>query len=198
MDEGGGSTIVMADPQRMIREITESDIRCAFLPLMAEVEAGSWFDRTNAVHFDWLQQRISRRVGSGGQFYALYSPGQRPVGFYCLLIEVHPVFPGHAEILDIGIFEECRRQGHGKRLVEDAARRAAAAGACCIYVSTYAGDSEAIAFYTRVGFRSVTELPGLNGPDDRGQMLMMMELGQPSPAAHPEGHAGAPSGSAEA
>jgi ribosomal protein S18 acetylase RimI-like enzyme len=170
----------------MIREITESDVRRDFLSLMAEVEAGSWFDRTNASHSEWLCQRISQRIGGGGQFYALYSPDNTPLGLYCVLIEVHPIFPGHAEILDIGIFQNYRRQGHGRRLVEDAARRAAAAGACCLYVSTYAGDMGAVAFYSRMGFRSVAELPGLNGPDDRGQMLMVKELGQQSPAAHPE------------
>ena len=167
----------------MIQSITEDDIRRDFLPLMSEVEAGSWFDMANTAHVEWLRQRVSRRIGRGGQFYALYSPDQLPLGLYCLLIENHPVFPGHAEILDVGILKEHRRQGHGKRLVEDATRRAAAAGTCCIYVSTYAGDTDAIAFYTHAGFRQVAELPGLNGPVDRGQVFMMKELGQ---QLHPE------------
>ena len=167
----------------MIRPIAEDDIRRDFLPLMAEVEAGSWFDMANTVHSDWLQRRISRRIGCGGQFYALYSPDEEPLGLCCLLIQDHPRFPGHAEILDMGVLQEHRRQGYGKRLVEDAATRAAVAGACCIYVSTYAGDPDAIAFYAHVGFKAVAEHPGLNGPDDRGQVFMMKELGQQS---HPE------------
>jgi hypothetical protein len=39
---------------------------------------------------------------SGGQFYALYSADEAPLGLCCLLIEDHPTFPGHAEILDMG------------------------------------------------------------------------------------------------
>jgi len=164
----------------MIRQIREDDIYRGFLPLMAEVEAGSWFDMANPVYVEWLRQRISRRIGRGGKFYAMYSDDGLPLGIYCLLIEDHPVFPGHAEILGIGIFEGHRRQGLGSRLLEDAAQRSDAADACCIYVSTYAGDADAIAFYTQAGFTWVAELPRLNGPLDRGQVFMMKGLGQQS------------------
>jgi len=166
----------------MIRTLTEDDVQRDFLPLMAEVEAGSWFNMGNTIHSNWLKRRISRRIGCGGQFYALYSIDEEPLGLSCLLVEDHPRFPGHAELLDLGVLEEHRRRGYGKLLVEDAARRAATAGACCIYVSTYAGDSNAIAFYMQCGFKTVAEHPGLNGPDDRGQVYMMKELGQQSPA----------------
>ena len=162
----------------MIRPITEVDVLRDFLPLMAEVEAGSWFDMSNSGHDEWLRRCVSRRIGRGGQFYALYCPEDCPLGLCCLLIEDHPSFPGHAEILDMGVVEAHRRQGHGTHLVEDATRRATAAGVCCIYVSTYAGDSDAVAFYTRVGFNRVAELPGLNGPVDRGQVFMIKQLGQ--------------------
>ena len=162
----------------MIRQITDDVIRRDFISLMAEVEAGSWFDMANTVHSAWLQRRVSRRIGSGGNFYALYSPEGSPLGLSCLLIEGHPIVPGHSEILDMGVVEGHRRQGYGTQLVEDAVHRAAAAGACCIYVSTYAGDANAVAFYTHTGFRIVAEHPGLNGPDDRGQVYMMKELGQ--------------------
>lgn len=163
----------------MIRPITGVDVLRDFLPLLVEVEAGSWFDLANSDHQKWLRRRVSRRIGCGGQFYALYSPDDCPLGLSCLLVEDHPAFPGHAEILDMGVVEGHRRQGHGTQLVEDAIRRAAAAGACCVYVSTYAGDSEAVAFYTRVGFCRVAELPRLNGPVDRGQVYMIKELEQP-------------------
>ena len=166
----------------MIRPITEDEICEDFLPLMAEVEAGSWFDMASTVHSDLLLRRISRRIGCGGQFYALYSPGEEPLGLCCLLIEEHPRFPGYAEIFDVGVLKEHRRQGNGTLLIEDAVQRATEAGACCIYVSTYAGDSDAIEFYTHAGFKTVAEHPGLNGPDDRGQLFMMKEPGQQSPA----------------
>ena len=157
--------------------MSEDDVRGDFLPLMAEIEAGSWFDMNNPVHSQWLFERVSHRIGRGGQFYGLYLPDDTPLGLYCLLIETYPAFPGHAEILDIGIFQENRHNGHGRRLINDAAQRAAAGHACCLYVSTYAGDSDAITFYAQTGFESVAELPGLNGPDDRGQKIMMKKIG---------------------
>jgi ribosomal protein S18 acetylase RimI-like enzyme len=164
----------------MIREITQNDIQRDFLPLMAEVEAGSWFNTTNLSHAAWLHERVSRRIGRGGKFYALYSSDGTPMGLYCLLIEEHPVFLGYAEILDIGIFQQFRRHGHGTHLLQDAENKSRVQNMYCLYVSTYAGDDAAIAFYKEYGFCPVAELTGLNGPNDRGQLFMRKDLGQPS------------------
>ena len=84
----------------MIREPEEDQVRGELLHLMAESEAGSWFDLRDPRHLGWLQTRISRRMGSGGRFH-----------------------------------ESC-------------------------------------------GLVAVAELPGLNGPDDRGQLCLMRELGR--------------------
>jgi len=164
----------------MIKNITDDDVRSNFFPLMAEVEAGSWFDMKNHSHIAWLHRRISRRVGRGGQFYALYSLDGVPLGLYCLLIEDHIDHQGYAEILDLGVIESHRRQGHGTHLLQDAEDKCRAENMCSLYVSTYAGDDTAIAFYKEYGFSPVAELPGLNGPNDRGQLFMRKELGQPS------------------
>ena len=156
---------------------------------MAEVEAGDWFEITNPIHVAWLSRCIRRRVGRGGQFYALRLSNGMPIGLYCLAIEDHPNRPGYAELLDIGIVEAHRRQGHGSRLLQDAEARSREAGLCCIYVSMYAGDANAIAFYQHAGFGVVAEHPGLNGPDDRGQMFMRKDLGQQPTAADVTGAA---------
>ena len=155
----------------MIREIPEDEVRRDFLALMAEVEAGSWFDMKSASHTAWLLRCISRRVGRGGKFYALYSSEGLPLGLYCLLIEDHPARQGYAEILDLGVVESHRRQGIGSRLLQDAERKSKASSVYCVYLSTYAGDAGAIAFYRHSEYTRVAELPGLNGTDDEGRSL---------------------------
>ncbi len=164
----------------MIREITESEVRTDFLRLMSEIEAGSWFAMENPSHVHWLERTISRRIGRGGRFYGFFGPDRKPLGLYCLLIEDHPSHEGHAEVLDLGVVEDHRRKGYGKRLLQDAESRAMDAGVCCLYVATYAGDSAAIAFYLYCGLTPVATLPGLNGPNHKGQIFMQKELGRES------------------
>jgi ribosomal protein S18 acetylase RimI-like enzyme len=109
---------------------------------------------------------------SRGKFYALYSSEGLPLGLYCLLIEDHPARKGYAEILDLGVVESHRRQGIGSRLLQDAEHKSKAASVFCVYLSTYAGDAGAIAFYRQSGYTRVAELPGLDGADDRGQVIL--------------------------
>ncbi len=160
----------------IITELTEEEIRTDFLELMSEIEAGSWFSMQNREHVEWLQRKISRRFGCGGRFYGTHLPGKQPLGLYCLLIEDHLVHQGYAEVLDLGVVRDHRRQGHGKQLMQDAEIRARSAGVCSLYVATYAGDEDAIAFYESSGFELIAELPGLNGPDDRGQVYLLKDV----------------------
>ena len=143
---------------------------------MAEIEAGDWFDMNRPDHLHWLDRKIARRIGSGGQFYGLYLPDEQPSAIYCLLLEDHPMIAGHAEVLDLGVVKTHRRQGHGTRLLRDAEQRSRAAGMACLYIETYVGDKIAIAVYEKAGFVQVAEIPGLNGPCDRGQVTLLKKL----------------------
>jgi GNAT superfamily N-acetyltransferase len=160
----------------LITELTETVVQTDFLELMSEIEAGSWFDMQNREHVQWLQCKLARRFGSGGRFYGTRSLDNKPLGLYCLLIEDHLVHQGHAEVLDLGVVAEHRRQGLGKQLMQNAETKAKDAGVCCLYVATYAGDEAAVSFYQHCGFEPVAELPGLNGPDDRGQVYLLKKL----------------------
>jgi GNAT superfamily N-acetyltransferase len=160
----------------MIQQMSEQDVQRTCLPLMAEIEAGSWFHADDSEHVTWLRRCVSRRVGRGGVFYVLAEDDAAPLGLSCLVIDDYPVREGHAEVLDLVIVASHRRKGYGTLLIRDAVRRCREAGLCCIYVSTYAGDADAISFYQHVGFRSVAELPRLNGPTDRGQLFLRMDL----------------------
>lgn len=159
-----------------IRPIATTDIRADYFDLMSEVESGSEFDHQNPVHVEWLEHKISRRIGSGGLFFGLYTPEGDPVGFYSLLIESGLFSPGHAEVLDLGIRKPWRRQGHALSLLRDAEARAIEAGACCLHLQTFAGDEAAVSLYRKAGFKPVAEMPGLNGPDERGQLLLHKTL----------------------
>lgn len=159
-----------------IRPITETEIRSDFFGLMAEVESGSSFDHQNPDHVRWLERKITRRIGSGGRFYGLYASDGTPAGFYSLLIEGSLFAPGHAEVLDLGIVSTFRRQGHALNLLRDAEEKAVTAGACCLHLQTYASDEAAVALYRKGGFDPIAEMPGLNGPNERGQLLLHKSL----------------------
>lgn len=159
-----------------IRPISDHELRTAFFALMAEVESGSRFDHDNPTHVRWLEYKIARRVGSGGLFYGLFADDDTAVGLYSLLIEGSLFGPGHAEVLDLGILAPYRRRGHALSLLRDAEDKSLAANACCLHLQTYAGDQGAIALYRKAGFTPIAEMPGLNGPDDRGQLLLQKSL----------------------
>jgi ribosomal protein S18 acetylase RimI-like enzyme len=175
-DGGHNSTSNMGI--EMIRKISGQDVRRDFFELMAEVEAGGWFEMNCSDHVHWLERKISRRIGCGGQFYGTYLPDGQPLGMSCLVIEDHPTLAGHSEVLDLGVVKSHRRMGHGTRLLRDAESRSIAAGMSCMYLETYAGDATAIAVYEKAGFVRLCERPGANGPDDRGQMLLWKKLDQ--------------------
>ncbi|MCK5051951.1 MAG: GNAT family N-acetyltransferase [Candidatus Cloacimonetes bacterium] len=158
------------------KALKKSGVLEEFLVLMSEIEAGSWFDLKNPNHLKWLKSKISKRIGSGGIFYGFYDTDHLPIGLYCLMIEDHPTIAGHAELLDLGIIKTHRRKGYGRRLIQDAVSKSKAAGMYCLYVSTYEGDKGAIEFYRNCGFTPVATLPGLNGPNDQGQIYLQLVL----------------------
>jgi ribosomal protein S18 acetylase RimI-like enzyme len=160
----------------MIRAISELEVRSDFLGLIAEVEAGSWFEIDRPDHLHWLDRRITRRIGSGGQFYGAYLPDGQPLAIYCLLIEDHPSIAGHAEVLDLGVVKTHRRRGHATRLLRDAQLKSRAAGVSFLFIETYAGDDITITVYEKAGFVRIAEIPGLNGPTDRGQLILQKKL----------------------
>ena len=159
-----------------IRNLRHEEVRGRFFDLMAEIESGSRFDHENPLHVNWLERKIARRFGSGGRFYGLFADDDSPMGLYSLLIQDNLFAAGHAEVLDLGIVREYRRQGHALNLLRDAEQKAVAAGMCCLHLQTYAGDDAAVALYRKAGFKPIVEMPGMNGPSDRGQLLLQKNL----------------------
>jgi GNAT superfamily N-acetyltransferase len=164
----------------MIRELTQHDLTSTFFDLFAEVECGTHFHADNPRHVAWLRNRIATHIARGTRFYSLYSPSEDPFGFVGVLIEESlngaECLGPRAEILDIGVVPEHRRKGHGAELLAHAEALAKSAGAYSLYVATWAGSHEAIAFYGKNGYVPVAALPCIHGPDDVGDLYMRKTL----------------------
>ena len=157
----------------MFREISQSEFE-PFFGLMAEIECGSHYNRQDPVHVAYVQERISRRYGSGARFYGMFDGNGAPLGIAGLLIDLplHSDGWGRAELVDIGVFPQYRSQGFGSELltfVENEARMARAYG---LYLVTYALARKTIEFYLKNGYAPVAGIPGTNGPADEGDVWL--------------------------
>ncbi len=155
-----------------IKILTGDTLRGVFWELMVEIESSSTFDHSNPDHTAWLERRIARRIGAGVQFFGLFGEDGAPIGLSGLLIADHPMFAGHSELTNLGVFASHRGQGHGSALLDHAEEVSREAGVYCMYITTYAADVDVIAYYGKRGFAPVATLPDLNGPGDEGQIYM--------------------------
>jgi ribosomal-protein-alanine N-acetyltransferase len=58
-----------------------------------------------------------------------------------------------AEVLNLAVREDCRRQGEGRALVEELLRRFAKSGVSRVFLEVRESNRGAIGFYERMGFR---------------------------------------------
>jgi GNAT superfamily N-acetyltransferase len=159
-----------------IREVEEPNLG-PFFDLMGEVEAGSHFDPANEEHAAWLRERIGRHRGNSVRFYGLYGDHADPLGIIGILIEDYINIDWRlGYITDLGVIAQHRKHGFGSRLLQFAVELAKRERCYCLYVDTYAGSSDNVAFYARNGFVPVATLPDQNGPGDEGQVWMRQLL----------------------
>lgn len=160
----------------MIRNITQQEVLGIFLELIAEIEMGNHFDKSNDKHRKWLKQKVSRRFGCGATFYGYFNSDNTPIGLGSVIIDDSPLFQGTSDLLDLGVFPRFRRSGFGTKLINHAESLAKDAGMYCMYISIYAGDNAAISFYTNYGYTPVAVLPDVHGPDDEGNLYLRKRL----------------------
>jgi ribosomal-protein-alanine N-acetyltransferase len=79
--------------------------------------------------------------------FALIDPRQR--GFILIRVAAD-----EAEVLTLAVAPSARRQGLGRRLVEDGAEKAAALGAESLFLEVAADNGAAIALYAALSFKS--------------------------------------------
>lgn len=160
----------------MIREIHETEID-VFFDLMGEVERASLFDAENPDHIEWLKKKIAEYFFRGARFFAYYLDDDTPVGYAAVLID-SSLFPidQKSELLAIGAFREYRGQGYGTKLLKHAEEVSRQAGVYCMFMGTYAGAHQVIAFYGKNGFAPVATLPDVHGPKAEGILFMRKQL----------------------
>jgi ribosomal protein S18 acetylase RimI-like enzyme len=159
-----------------IREVSRSGAH-AFLDAVGEAEMGGHYNPDDENHRSWVMRCVDRYFARGARMFAAFGNGGEPLGYAAALIDDAPGFSCKAELISIGTAPAHRREGIGSRLLDHITTVCSELGLYCIITSTYAGDTGAIAFYTRNGFVPIAVLPGVHGPRDEGQIFLRKVLG---------------------
>ena len=147
-----------------------------FAELLAEIEAGDHFDKSNPEHVEWLKQKIAVRYFEGTHFYGLFLEDGTPVALAGLLINESLFGPNSSELKDIGTYKEFRRQGYASELLKYCEQVSQENNVYCMFMCTYAREYDTIAFYGKNGFVPVAHIPDVHGPDDEGNLYMRKRL----------------------
>ena len=125
-----------------------------------------------AVYAAWLNDKahalwlVETTAGKAPVGFMVVSPPQLPV----------PDTDGDLELKRIYLLSKFQGGGVGKRLVEAAVARALDAGAHRLLLGVYAGNTSAIGFYERAGFRKIGERKFRVGGRDYDDQIMAMSL----------------------
>jgi ribosomal protein S18 acetylase RimI-like enzyme len=154
----------------------EPDFVDTFFDLMAEIECGTEFDSSKQSHIDWVRNRIATHYLRGTKFFALYAEDTTPIGFAAVLVddclEGVSYLGRRSELLDIALRPAYRGKGHGSELLRHAEDYSKQQGAYCMYMSTYGGSYDVIAFYGKNGYVPVAYMPDVYGPGNDGRVCM--------------------------
>jgi GNAT superfamily N-acetyltransferase len=157
-----------------IREVLQSEISI-FYELMGEVEY-SLYNMGNKKHLEWLEKRIDRLYYSGAKFFGGFDEVGSPVGIITILIDEAPegINDGFnsCEVIEMGVIKGIRNKGYGSQLLKHAEKYAKGKSVYCMYMHTYAGDYDVIAFYGKNGFVPVGMLPDVYGPKNEGMIYL--------------------------
>jgi len=166
---------VCTRPGALVKPVLHQDIE-PYLDLLAEVEH-TGLNRNHPDHERWLRRRISSFYARGAEFFAYHDPLNS--GCYGILSVLHEPAPegiealgARAEVLQIGVSRGARRNGAGSLLLAHAESYARKRGAYCLFVMTYAGDYDVIAFYGKNGFVPAAALPDVYGPRLEGNLFL--------------------------
>lgn len=157
-----------------IREVLQNEISI-FYELMGEVEY-SLFKMGNKKHLEWLEKRIDRLYYSGAKFFGGFDETGSTVGIITILIDEAPegINDGFnsCEVIEMGVIKGIRNKGYGSQMLKHAEKYAKEKSVYCMYMHTYAGDYDVIAFYGKNGFVPVGMLPDVYGPKNEGMIYM--------------------------
>ena len=163
-----------------IREVLQDEISI-FYELMGEVEY-SLFNVGNKKHLEWLKRRIDRLYYNGAKFFCGFDEEGSALGIITILIDEAPdgINEGFnsCEVIEMGVIKGIRNIGYGSKLLKYAEKYAKEKIVYCMYMHTYAGDYDVIAFYGKNGFVPVGILPDVYGPKNEGMLYMRKVIGR--------------------
>lgn len=121
----------------VVREFRAEDAAQASEILLAAREAASW-----------SSQGLAEFVTLPGVVALMSERDEKPTGFILGRMTVDA-----AEVLNLAVRAEYRRQGEGRALLEELLRRFAKAGVSRVFLEVRETNRGAMAFYERAGFR---------------------------------------------
>ncbi len=121
----------------VVREFHAEDAAAASEILLEAREAASW-----------SRQALTEFILQPEALALISERGGMPTGFI-----LGRMVADEAEILDLAVSEEYRRQGEGRALLAEILRRFAESGVSRVFLEVRESNRAAIEFYERIGFR---------------------------------------------
>jgi ribosomal protein S18 acetylase RimI-like enzyme len=123
----------------------------------------------------WLRDRES------AVWIAEVEPGQAPVGYLVLTkpdLPLADISPDDAEVKRVYLLSRFRGAGLGGRLMLEAESDARIRGVRRLLLGVYSGNSAAISFYERLGYKQVGERSFTVGENTYHDFILAMSLGK--------------------
>ena len=110
----------------------------------------SYLAQIDAPPLEWATDFVTNNIKNGyAQFVAL--EGGKVVGWCDIIPSTRPGF-GHSGSVGMGILQEWRQHGLGKKLLQACIQKSIENGITRIELEVYANNTAAIALYRRLGF----------------------------------------------
>ena len=148
-------------------DITIRQAKIYDVPAMARIERES-FDEP------WSAAEITKDVTAGGGLYlAAAMRGEDLAGY----AEIRMI-AGEAQIYNIAVAPEFRREGTGEALLRHMIEKAGEAGCSVMTLEVMDGNGAAMELYGKLGFREVGRRKGYYAKGTRDAVLMDLALGK--------------------
>ena len=135
------------------------------VPAMARIERDSFGS-------PWSAEEITKDVTAGGNVYvAVAEFGEEKAGYG----EIRMV-AGEAQIYNIAIAPEFRREGIGEALLRHMIEKAEDDGCSLVTLEVRGGNEAAMALYNKLGFRTVGRRKGYYANGGEDAILMDLDL----------------------
>ena len=149
----------------MSKEISIRQAKLYDVPAMARIERDSF-------ESPWSAEEITKDVTAGGNVYVAVAEcdGER-TGYG----EIRTV-AGEAQVYNIAIAPEYRREGIGEALLRHLISKAEDDGCMLVTLEVRSSNEAAMALYTRLGFREVGRRKGYYAKGGEDAVLMDLDL----------------------